>query len=293
MTEVGIETTRLRYILRGFPPEHAATWLLSDGEAYYAPTDSSEFPVDDPQAMVAFWGARASIPLVRVGAPTRFLPPFPVRRIFCPAVNFRSHRDESGMPIPTEPYFFLKFASSAVADGSTVVAPYQVEQLDYEGEIGYVLGRSGRHWDTETARAAIFGFTPTNDLSLRDYQFREQARFGKNWVMGKAFDASLPIGPWILPREVAPNGEMTVRTRVNGELRQDGSTHDMIFPPEQLIARLSEVNTLGPGDLVLSGTPSGVAAYQGHRYLRDGDTVEVEIGAVGTLRHKIAFEPRP
>ncbi len=293
MSAVGPDPARLRYLLRAAAPDRAATWLLSDGEAYYAPEDPSAFPLEDPVAMLSLWDARASVPLARVGTPTRYLPPFPIRRVFCPAVNFRSHQDESGMPVPTEPYFFLKFASSAVPHGSTVVAPFQAEQLDYEGEIGYVLGRSGRHWDEGAARAAIFGYTPANDLSLRDYQFREQPRFGKNWVMGKAFDSSLPIGPWILPREAAPEGEMTVRTRVNGELRQDGSTRDMIFRPEQLIARLSEVNTLGPGDLVLSGTPSGVAAYRGRRYLRDGDTVEVEVDGVGTLRHGIAFEPRP
>ncbi len=293
MSPDGPEPARLRYLLRGVPPGRAATWLLSDGTAYYAPADPPAFPIEEPEAMVALWDARASLSLEPVGAPSRFLPPFPVRRIFCPAVNFRSHRDESGMPVPSEPYFFLKFASSAVPHGSRVVAPYQVEQLDYEGEVGYVVGRSGRHWDEVAARAAIFGYVPVDDLSLRDYQFREQPRFGKNWVMGKAFDASLPIGPWILPREIAPEGEMTVRTRVNGELRQDGSTRDMIFRPEQLIARLSEVNTLGPGDLVLSGTPSGVAAYRGQRFLRDGDTVEVEVGPVGTLRHAVAFEARP
>jgi 2-keto-4-pentenoate hydratase/2-oxohepta-3-ene-1,7-dioic acid hydratase in catechol pathway len=283
----------LRYVLRGVPGGRPATWLLSDGTNYFAPVKAELFPLPDPEAMVRLWEGRESVALTKSEVPQRYLTPVPVARIFCPAVNFREHRAESGMQEPTEPYFFLKFASSAVPYDSVVTLPYQVEKVDYEGEIGVVIGRRGKHWTPEQARDAIFGYTVTNDLSLRDYQFREQPRYGKNWVMGKAFDGSLPIGPWILPKEFLPEFEATIRTRVNGELRQDGSTEDMIFKIPQLIAYLSEVNTLAPGDVVTTGTPAGVAAHQGQRYLRDGDHVEIEVGPVGTLRHGIAVERRP
>jgi 2-keto-4-pentenoate hydratase/2-oxohepta-3-ene-1,7-dioic acid hydratase in catechol pathway len=283
----------LRYVLRGMPAGRTPTWLLSDGTNYFAPDDASSYPVTEARAMVTLWGQRDAVALTDVGPPAPYLTPLPVGRIFCPAVNFREHGAEAGMQEPTEPYFFLKFASSAVPHGSVVTVPYQVEKVDYEGEIGAVIGRSGRHWTPEQAHEAIFGYTVTDDLSLRDYQFREQPRYGKNWVMGKSFDGSLPIGPWVLPRERLPKLEATIRTRVNGELRQDGSTQDMIFSLDRLISYLSEVNTLGPGDVVTTGTPAGVAAHRGLRYLKDGDWVEIEVEPIGTLRHGIAVEPRP
>lgn len=287
------ELRNIRFVLRGVPPSRSPTWLLSDGNHYYAPDEASRFPLDDPEAMIRLWEGRETSPLTEVGPPTQYLTPLPVSRIFCPAVNFRSHSAESSMVEPTEPYFFLKFPSSAVPHGSRVTLPYQAQKVDYEGEIGVVLGRRGKHWSLAAAEEAIFGYTITNDLSLRDYQFREQPRYGKNWVMGKAFDGSLPVGPWILPREKFPEFKATIRTRVNGEVRQDGSTADMIFTNPELIAYLSEVNTLGPGDLLTTGTPSGVAAHQGQRYLKGGDEVEIEVAPIGTLRHRLAFEPAP
>lgn len=282
-----------RYVLRGSSPGGTPRWLLSDGTRFFAPHDAAPFPVNDAHAMVALWERRDAVELAEVERPARYLTPLPVGRIFCPAVNFREHQAESKMPEPTEPYFFLKFASSAVPHDSVVTLPYQAEKADFEGEIAAVLGRAGKHWTPAQAHEATFGYTLTNDLSLRDYQFREQPRFGKNWVMGKAFDGSLPIGPWILPSERLPELDTTIRTRVNGEVRQDGSTRDMIFSLDRLIAYLSEVNTLGPGDVVLTGTPAGVAAHQGQRYLKAGDRVEIEVDPIGTLRHGIAFEPQP
>jgi 2-keto-4-pentenoate hydratase/2-oxohepta-3-ene-1,7-dioic acid hydratase in catechol pathway len=286
-------TRELRYVLRGVPEGRASTWLLSDGTRYFAPDDAAPFPVNEVRAMLDLWDRRDALALSEVAPPAPFLTPLPVSRIFCPAVNFRDHRAESGMQEPTEPYFFLKFATSAVPHESVVTLPYQAEKADYEGEIGALIGRTGKHWTLPEAQAAIFGYTVTNDLSLRDYQFREQPRYGKNWVMGKAFDGSLPIGPWILPQAWLPELDTTIRTRVNGELRQDGSTRDMIFSLARLIAYLSETNTLGPGDVVTTGTPAGVAAHQGQRYLKSGDRVEIDAGPIGTLRHRIAFEPQP
>jgi 2-keto-4-pentenoate hydratase/2-oxohepta-3-ene-1,7-dioic acid hydratase in catechol pathway len=283
----------IRFILRGAPGGGPPTWLLSDGHEYYAPDDGGEYPVEDASAMTRLWGERGQVALHSVETPDPFLTPLPVRRIFCPAVNFRAHSAEAKMEKPSEPYFFLKFPSSAVPHESVVRLPYQSEKADFEGEIGVVVGRTGKHWGRSEAAEAVFGYTISNDLSLRDYQFREQPRYGKNWVMGKQFDGALPLGPWILPREVWPEFRATIRTRVNGEVRQDGSTDDMFFTPPELIAYLSEVNTLGPGDVVTSGTPAGVAAHQDQRYLRAGDQVEIEVGPIGTLRHTMAYEPRP
>ena len=278
-----------RYLLRArFGSE--ASWGLHEGDRFLVPVDRKAFPSDSPESMLKLWAERDRTSLEWVEPPSTFLSPLPIHRIFCPAVNFRMHGKEAHMDTPSEPYFFLKFPSSAIPHGGAVVLPHQVSQADYEGEIGIIVGRRGKHWDRKEAEEAIFGYTIVDDVSLRDYQFREAPRYGKNWVMGKAFDDSFPIGPWILPREDAPDFSFTIETKVNGELRQSGSTEDMIFSPGELLSYLSEVNTLAPGDVVTTGTPSGVAAHNDRRYLRAGDVVEIEVSRIGTLLHHISVE---
>ena len=253
------------------------SWALHDGDRFLQPSPAAGFPVDLPEVMTKLWSERKSLELEWVPPPDEFLTPLPVARIFCPAVNFGLHGQEAKMERPSEPYFFLKFASSAIAHGQSVVLPPQVHQADYEGEIGIVVGKKGKHWTKKEAEEAIFGYTVVNDVSLRDYQFREAPRYGKNWVMGKAFDGSLPIGPWILPQDEAPDFNFLIETKVNGEL----------------LSYLSEVNTLGPGDVVTTGTPSGVAAHGDRRYLKAGDVVEIEVSRIGKLMHRIAVEGGP
>lgn len=293
MTAPRTSSGEIRYVARGLDASGSAHWELSDGEKFFTTKDLDGLDAHDPRTLERVWAQRTSPNLQEAPPPARYLPPLPVRRIFCPAVNFRAHSQESGMQERKEPYFFLKFPSSAVGHGSTVELPRQATRVDYEGEIGVVIGTGGKHWTVDEAEKAIFGYTIVNDLSLRDYQFREEPRYGKNWVMGKAFDGSLPMGPWILPRELLPEFDLTIQTRVNGEVRQDGTTRDMIFSNAELISYLSEVNTMGPGDLVATGTPAGVAAHQGQRYLKDGDRVEVEVRSIGTLSHSVAYERSP
>ncbi len=280
----------LQYLLRARFGDRES-WGVREGDRFLLPAKPEQFPLDDPASGLRLWKERSKTALDWVEPPGAFLPPVPVRRIFCPAVNFRMHGKESHMEVPTEPYFFLKFASSVVPHGGSVVLPPQITQADYEGEIGIVVGTRGKHWSRNEAEDAIFGYTIVDDVSLRDYQFREAPRYGKNWVMGKAFDDSLPIGPWILAREEAPDFHFTIETKVNGELRQSGSTEDMIFGPGELLSYLSEVITLAPGDVITTGTPAGVAAHNDRRYLKPRDVVEVEVSRIGALRHLISVEP--
>lgn len=277
------------YILRAVFDD-VPSWSLYDAGKFLRPGGAAKFDVDSPGAMLDLWEGRKWIELSEAGPPQSYLPPLPVRRIFCPAVNFRSHGKESGMSELAEPYFFLKFSSSAVPHGGSVAIPPQVKKADYEGEIGLVIGRRGKHWSKEEAEDSVFGYTVVNDLSLRDYQFKEAPRYGKNWVMGKAFDGSLPIGPWILPKEETTGFRFTIETKVNSEVKQSGSTEDMIFSPGELISYLSEVNTLEPGDVITTGTPSGVAAHGDRKYLTDGDKVEIHVSGIGTLVHHITLE---
>ncbi|MDS0257553.1 fumarylacetoacetate hydrolase family protein, partial [Thermoplasmatales archaeon AK] len=207
-----------------------------------------------------------------------------------PAVNFRAHSAESSMRENDSPYFFLKFKSSLVNHKGISYIPRNVKQYDYEGEIAIVIGKKGKYLTKKDAGEVVFGYSIVNDLSVRDYQMTEFPRYGKNWVLGKAGDFALPYGPWILPATEVESFEFTIRTYVNGEKRQDGSTKDMIFSVEELIAEMSKVTTLRPGDIITTGTPSGVAVHSGKGFLKDGDMVEVEVPKIGKLETTIKKE---
>ena len=219
----------------------------------------------------------------------QYLPAVKPSKIFLPAVNFRSHSEESETRFPPKPYFFTKFSNALVAHGGTVHKPKEIEKLDYEGEIGIVIGKRGKRIPVEQAEDYVFGFTIVDDVSARDYQFPEMHPYGYNWVQGKAFDEALPVGPYIVTKDEI-KFPLKIETRINGELRQSGTTDDMIFSIAQLISTLSQTITLDPGDLITTGTPSGVAAFTAGRYLADGDTVSIEVSGIGELKHNIKDE---
>ncbi len=261
---------------------------FSDGNKYLlSEKDISGF---DAQDILNEYANLSNLELKEVSEPDHISVPLPFERAFLPAVNFRAHGAESNMVIPKEPYFFLKFRSSIISHGCTVHLPPGIEKADYEGEIGIVIGKKGKYIPKKEAMDYVFGYTVVDDVSLRDYQFREEPRFGKNWAMGKQFDDALPTGPCIVPKEDIKNPEFTIQTRVNDEIRQDGSTGDMIFRVPELISYLSEVNTLRPGDIITTGTPSGVGAHTGGRFLKEGDRVDITVSEVGTLTHFISFK---
>ncbi len=208
-------------------------------------------------------------------------------KMFLPAVNFRSHFAETSMQELKEPYFFTKFSHTLVPHNGSVIRPRYVERFDYEGEIGIIIGKRGKYIDEKDAMDHVFGYTIVDDISLRDYQNAGSPVYGKDWVLGKNADTALPMGPWIVPREDIEPFHATIQTRINGKLRQDGDTDDMIFGPARLISRLSMAITLEPGDLISTGTPAGVAEYGTREYLKPGDTVEITVSGIGTLKHSV------
>ncbi|HEY6759505.1 MAG TPA: fumarylacetoacetate hydrolase family protein [Baekduia sp.] len=198
------------------------------------------------------------------------------RAIFGVGLNYAAHARETGQTPPEAPMIFMKLPSSAAApNGSVAIPAAAAARLDYEGELAVVIGAGG----------AIAGYAVADDLSARNLQKRE-----KQWTRAKGFDNSAPYGPWITTAdEIADPGALALRTWVNGELRQDSSTSDLIFGVEEIVRFLSETCTLEPGDLILTGTPSGVGqAMDPPRFLASGDTVRIEIAQLGAIEHSIA-----
>ncbi len=217
---------------------------------------------------------------------SKFLPAVFPNKIFLPAVNFKSHSKESSMEPPKHPYFFMKGSNSVTAHEDTIIIPKGVKNVDYEGEIGIIIGKKGKYIKKENAMDYVLGFTIVNDVSFRDYQFPEIHPYGLNWVMGKSLDSGLPIGPWIVTKDEV-SFPLEIITRVNGKVVQRGSTEDMIFPIEELISYLSNGITLEPGDVITTGTPAGVAEFGNKEYLKPGDIVEVEVPKIGILRNVV------
>lgn len=206
------------------------------------------------------------------------LPVVAPSKIICVGLNYKGHAAELDFPVPVEPVFFLKAPSSIIGNGQPIILPEATGRIDHEGELAIVMGRQCRNILPEQARENIFGFTCANDVTARDIQKRD-GMFGRC----KGFDTFCPIGPWI-EAEIDDPGDLTIRTYVNDDLRQSGSTSDMLFHPFELISSISRVMTLLPGDVILTGTPEGIGP------LRDGDSVRVEIDRVGTLSNPVLAE---
>lgn len=264
--------------------------FLEKNGRYYTFVNRSAAPGSVPEA-IERWGEISQMDIAEARRPQVFSVPLRPEKILLPAVNFRSHSAESSLPELKEPYFFCKFAHALLPHKGSVVRPRGVEKLDYEGEIGIIIGKSGKYIEESEAEDYIFGYTIVDDISLRDYQNQGQQPYGKDWVMGKNADTALPIGPWITPREEFEGFPTTIETKVNGEVRQSGSTEDMIFPVSRLISRLSRVMTLVPGDLITTGTPAGVAQHTSKQFLQPGDKVEITVNGIGTLRHDVIEDP--
>lgn len=207
-------------------------------------------------------------------------------RYFCIGVNYPERNEEyrDGSERPKYPSVFMRTHTSFVAHEEHLVRPRESEQLDYEGEIAVVMGRGGRRIARADALSHVFGYTCANEGTVRDWL--RHAKF--NVTQGKNFDRSGSLGPWVTTADEIGDGTMRVSTRVNGELRQDDTSDRMLFPIPYLISYLSSFCTLEPGDVILSGTPSGAGArFDPPRYLRPGDVVEVEVSGVGILRNAV------
>ena len=201
-------------------------------------------------------------------------------KLLCIGLNYRQHALECGSPLPPAPTLFNKFRSALAAHGQAIFLPRDYREYDYEGELVAVIGKPARNVAAEDALSYVFGYTCGDDLSTRDLQFARS----NQWLLSKTFDGFAPVGPCVA-LGLDP-GDLTLTTTVNGEVRQNSSTADLIFDVAHIIADLSRHFTLLPGDLIFTGTPSGV--MQGYppdrkRWLRPGDRVEVTIEGIGTL----------
>jgi 2-keto-4-pentenoate hydratase/2-oxohepta-3-ene-1,7-dioic acid hydratase in catechol pathway len=216
-----------------------------------------------------------------------FLPPIPdPSKIVCIGLNYRDHAAESGAPIPREPVLFSKFSSALIGHGGAIVLPPVSTEVDYEAELVLVIGRAGRFIPEASAQDYLAGYTVGHDVSARDWQLKKD---GKQWLAGKTFDTFAPTGPHLVTAdEVAEPMNLRIAFRLNGETMQESNTSQMIFSPAALIAYISQVVTLEPGDLIFTGTPPGVGfARTPPVYLKEGDVAEVEIEHLGVLRNPV------
>ena len=204
-------------------------------------------------------------------------------KILCIGLNYRQHAIECNLPMPAAPVLFNKFSNALAGDGACVALDPAYQEYDYEAELVAVIGKPARNVSVEDALNYVFGYTCGNDLSTRDLQFVR----GNQWLMGKTSDGFAPIGPCLVTADSIDPNNLAISCRVNGELRQNSNTSDMIFSTAQIIADLSRHFTLLPGDLIFTGTPQGVMhGYPADQknWLKPGDEVEITIENIGTLR---------
>jgi acylpyruvate hydrolase len=208
------------------------------------------------------------------------------QKIVCLGLNYRDHAEETGQAIPTAPMWFAKFANSLLGSGGEILLPAaHPEHVDYEAELALMIGRRAKNVDAADALSYIAGAMPFNDVSARDLQMQNPL-----WTSGKAIDTFAPCGPALVTLdEIDDLRTLGLRTRVNGEQVQEGTTANLIFGPAEVVAWLSRTMTLLPGDIIATGTPAGVGAAQG-RFLKAGDTVEIEVDGLGTLFNTVRSE---
>ena len=244
-----------------------------------------------PAALAAVKAAAAKAPAAARLPLASVRPALPIARppkFICVGLNYLEHAKEGGHAPPTYPSFFPRWSNSLVAAEAPVVRPKVSTHLDYECELTIVVSKGGRHIPEAKALDHVFGYTIFNDVSVRDYQ-----RKTSQWLPGKNFDGTGPLGPVVVTADDLPAGAsgLDIKTRVNGETMQSSNTSDMIFSTARIIATLSEFMTLEAGDLIATGTPSGVAhARKPPAWMKAGDTVEIEIEKIGILRNRIVDE---
>ncbi len=239
--------------------------VLYDGDCRYGLADDDTITLisDEP------FGSWEPEGLLSV-AEANFLAPVPPTKVVCVGLNYKGHIAEMGHDVPSEPVIFLKPSTAVIGPGQTIPIPPGVGRVDYEAELGVVIGRRTHRVTTDEAAANVLGLCCGNDVTARDLQ-----KADGQWSRAKGFDGFCPLGPWVATG-VVPD-DLGLQCYVNGELKQDARTSDMLFHPYELVSFVSGVMTLVPGDVVLTGTPSGIGP------LHHGDVVEVRIEGVGSL----------
>ncbi len=211
-------------------------------------------------------------------------------KILLLAVNYRAHGKETNHSPPKEPYLFTKFNNTLVGHNQQVLIPKASQKVDYEIELAVIIGKRGKYVSKSDAMKYVFGYTILNDISFRDKQFPSENPYGMRWVHGKGMDTACPLGPWIVTKDEIDNiynSKLTLK--VNGEIRQEAYAEEMIFKIDEIIEYITNGITLKPGDIISTGTPSGVGHAMG-KYLKHGDVVEAEISSIGTLRNFMTDE---
>jgi 2-keto-4-pentenoate hydratase/2-oxohepta-3-ene-1,7-dioic acid hydratase in catechol pathway len=221
----------------------------------------------------------------------KLLAPVPdPRKIICLGLNYADHAKEGGVPIPKEPVLFSKFATALIGHEQPIVLPAVSNEVDYEAELVIAIGKAGRRLTAGRALDHVAGYTIGHDVSARDWQFKKD---GKQWLAGKSFDTFAPTGPLLVTSdEVGDPHTLDIRLRLNGTVMQQSNTSQMVFKIADVVAYISTIFTLEPGDLVFTGTPAGVGfTRKPPVFLKAGDTVEVEIEKLGVLRNSVVKEP--
>lgn len=220
----------------------------------------------------------------------RLLAPVPdPEKVICIGLNYADHAAESGLDVPSQPVVFNKFPTAIAAQGDPIRLPRNSDKVDYEAELVVVIGEGGRNIPREDAMRHVFGYACGHDVSARDWQLETP---GGQWLLGKTFDTFAPFGPHLVTTdEIDDPHQLNISLRLNGEVMQDSNTRQLIFPIDELIAHLSSVCTLKPGDVIFTGTPPGVGMARKPRvFLKQGDVVEVEIEPIGVLRNPVEEE---
>jgi len=254
------------------------------------PTDMLAFLAGGADAKNLAEKAVASAPAAALLAPSAVTLQAPLPRpgkILCIGLNYRDHAAESNQPIPDHPTVFAKYNNTVVGPGAAIVLPTVTEKVDYEAEFAFVIGRTARNVKAADALDYVAGYLPFNDVSARDYQARTS-----QWTVGKTFDTFGPMGPALVTSdEIANPHDLDIQLTINGEVLQSSNTSNLIFSINELIADLTSFMTLEPGDLISTGTPSGVGlARKPQRWLRAGDVVRVTIEGLGTLENPVVAE---
>ncbi|GJQ76016.1 hypothetical protein Trydic_g18069 [Trypoxylus dichotomus] len=283
----------VQFKLKNGGPQHIGAQLSTDGDIFDISAVDSSVPnsllkfltdgngvVEKAKRIVA--AGKSVVPLTDVNLLAPITKP---DKIACVGLNYSGHCDEQNLPYPTEPIIFSKFSSTIIGPYDTIKIPPISNSVDWEAELAVVIGKTAKSIRQDQVEDYIFGYTIAQDISARDWQKR---RNGGQFLLGKSMDTFCPIGPAIVTRNKLNAQNLNIRTYVNGVLKQSGNTSEMIFKIDFLVSYLSQMVTLYPGDLLLTGTPAGVGVHrQPPEFLKSGDILETEIEGIGKLRNTV------
>jgi 2,4-didehydro-3-deoxy-L-rhamnonate hydrolase len=210
----------------------------------------------------------------------------PPQKIVCVGLNYRDHAEEQGTALPERPLLFAKWPNTLIGDGDAIRIPGIATKVDYEAELGVVIGRTTRRIGVDVALESVLGYVVANDVSARDLQFADG-----QWVRGKSLDTFLPVGELVPAADVPDPQALAIRAVLNGQTMQDSNTGNMIFGVAEIVSFVSQAITLEPGDLIITGTPAGVGAFRDPPvWLRPGDEITIEIDGLGSITNPVTAD---